>query len=148
MRMTTPALRDASLEDKYTKTQGPVLISGPQAIVRLMLLQRELDRRAGLNTAGYVSGYRGSPVGGIDLAMWEAQKQLDASQIVFAPGVNEDLAATAVWGTQQLRSMKENTVDGVFALWYGKGPGVDRAGDPLKHGNYAGTNAQGGVLAV
>jgi indolepyruvate ferredoxin oxidoreductase len=146
--MATPALRDATLEDKYTRTQGPVLISGPQAIVRLMLLQRELDRRAGLNTAGYVSGYRGSPVGGIDLAMWEAQKQLDASQIVFAPGVNEDLAATAVWGTQQLRSMKENTVDGVFALWYGKGPGVDRAGDPLKHGNYAGTHAQGGVLAV
>ena len=146
--MSTPALRDATLDDKYTKTQGPVLISGPQAIVRLMLLQREVDRRAGLNTAGYVSGYRGSPVGGIDLAMWEAKTQLDASQIVFAPGVNEDLAATAVWGTQQLRSMKENTVDGVFALWYGKGPGVDRAGDPLKHGNYAGTNAQGGVLAV
>ncbi len=146
--MTTPALRDATLEDKYTRTQGPVLISGPQAIVRLMLLQRELDRRAGLNTAGYVSGYRGSPVGGIDLAMWEAQKQLDANQIVFAPGVNEDLAATAVWGTQQLRSMQDPTVDGVFALWYGKGPGVDRAGDPLKHGNYAGTNAQGGVLAV
>ena len=146
--MNLPALRDATLDDKYTCTQGAVLISGPQAIVRLMLLQRELDRRSGLNTAGYVSGYRGSPVGGIDLAMWEAQKTLDANQVVFAPGVNEDLAATAVWGTQQLRSMKDATVDGVFALWYGKGPGVDRAGDPIKHGNYAGTDANGGVLAV
>ena len=146
--MNAPALREVSLDDKYTALSGPVLISGPQAIVRLVLLQRELDRRAGLNTAGYVSGYRGSPVGGIDLAMWEAQKRLEANQVVFAPGVNEDLAATAIWGTQQLRSIKDATVDGVFGLWYAKGPGVDRAGDPLKHGNYAGTHPNGGVLAL
>ena len=146
--MNAPTLREVSLDDKYTRTRGPVLISGPQAIVRLMLLQRELDRRAGLNTAGYVSGYRGSPVGGIDLAMWEAKAQLETSQVVFAPGINEELAATAIWGTQQLRSMKDPSVDGVFGLWYAKGPGVDRAGDPIKHGNYAGTHPHGGVLAL
>ncbi len=142
------ALRDVTLDDKYTLEKGRVLISGNQALVRLLLLRRELDRKAGLNTAGFVSGYRGSPLGGFDLALWAAKQRLDGAQVVFQPGVNEDLAATAVWGTQQLKQFQDVTVDGVFAMWYGKGPGVDRAGDPIKHGNYSGTHANGGVLAV
>ncbi len=142
------ALREVSLDDKFTLKQGRVLISGNQALVRLLLLRRELDRKLGLNTAGFVSGYRGSPLGGLDLALWAAKQRLDEAQVVFAPGVNEDLAATAVWGTQQLKQIQDPTVDGVFAMWYGKGPGVDRAGDPIKHGNYSGTHAHGGVLAV
>ena len=144
----TDKLREVSLNDKFTVSQGRVLISGNQALVRLLLLRSELDKRAGINSGGYVSGYRGSPLGGLDLALWSAQKRLDEAKIVFQPGVNEDLAATAVWGTQQLKQVKDPTVDGVFAMWYGKGPGVDRAGDPIKHGNYSGTHAKGGVLAV
>ena len=142
------ALRNVMLEDKYRLKDGTVLINGAQAIVRLCLMQRELDQRTGLDTAGYVSGYRGSPAGQIDLSMWSAEKLLQDANVKFAPGVNEDLAATAIWGTQQLANMKDPTVDGVFALWYGKGPGVDRSGDPLKHGNYSGTHPNGGVLAV
>ncbi len=141
-------LRDVSLDDRYRIGGDPVLLSGPQALVRLLLTQRELDRRAGLATAGYVSGYRGSPLGGLDLALWKASRELEAAGIVFAPGVNEDLAATTVWGTQQLKVVKDPKVDGVYAMWYGKGPGVDRSGDPIKHGNYAGTHPNGGVLAV
>jgi indolepyruvate ferredoxin oxidoreductase len=144
---STP-LRDVSLDDKYTRTQGAVLINGNQAIVRALLLQRQRDRAAGLNTAGFVSGYRGSPLGGLDQALWAAQGRLKDADVSFMPGINEDLAATAVWGTQQLAVMGDATVDGVFGLWYGKGPGVDRAGDPLKHGNYTGTHPNGGVLVV
>ncbi len=146
--MTTPTLRDVRLEDKYTDTRDTVLIDGNQALARALLLQHELDARAGLNTAGYVSGYRGSPVGGLDQTLWAAAKELKRSAVTFAPGVNEDLAATAIWGTQQLAVMGDANVDGVYAMWYGKGPGVDRSGDPFKHGNYSGTHPNGGVLVV
>ncbi len=142
------ALRDVSLDDKFADTTKPALLSGPQAIVRLLLTQKRRDAATGLNTAGFVSGYRGSPLGYVDQALWEAGKWLEESHIVFQPGINEDLAATAVWGTQQLTIAKDATVDGVFAIWYGKGPGVDRSGDPLKHGNYTGSHPNGGVLVL
>ncbi|MBL8344775.1 MAG: indolepyruvate ferredoxin oxidoreductase family protein [Rubrivivax sp.] len=142
------ALKDVRLEDKYDTRQPRALLNGNQALVRALLVQRERDRVAGLSTAGYVSGYRGSPLGGLDQALWAAHKPLAAADITFTPGVNEDLAATAVWGTQQLAVMGDAAVDGVFGLWYGKGPGVDRSGDPIKHGNYMGTHPNGGVLAV
>jgi indolepyruvate ferredoxin oxidoreductase len=141
-------LRDVALDDKFAATGKPALISGPQALVRMLLAQHRRDAAAGLNTAGFVSGYRGSPLGYVDRALWEAARWLKEEHIVFQPGINEDLAATAVWGTQQLALMKERTVDGVYALWYGKGPGVDRSGDPFKHGNYMGVHPNGGVLAV
>ncbi|PWC94977.1 indolepyruvate ferredoxin oxidoreductase family protein [Azospirillum sp. TSO5] len=136
------------LDDRYARAEGQVYLSGTQALVRLLLLQAESDRRAGLNTAGFVSGYRGSPLGGLDQALWQARSQLDAHAISFVPGVNEDLGATAVMGTQQVESSGEGTVDGVFGLWYGKGPGVDRSGDVLKHANAYGSSPRGGVLAV
>ncbi len=142
------ALRDITLHDKYTALSGAVLLNGNQALVRALLMQHELDRRAGHHTAGFVSGYRGSPLGGLDQTLWAAGAQLEKADVTFAPGINEDLAATAVWGTQQLAVMGQAKFDGVFGLWYGKGPGVDRAGDPLKHGNYAGTHPLGGVLVV
>ena len=119
------------LDDRYSRMEGQVYLSGTQALVRLLLLQAESDRRAGLNTAGFVSGYRGSPLGGLDQALWQASRHLDAHAISFVPGVNEDLGATAVMGTQQVESSGEGTVDGVFGMWYGKGPGVDRSGDVL-----------------
>ncbi len=142
------ALRDVSLQDRYTQESGVLFLSGTQALVRLLLTQRARDHKAGLNTAGFVSGYRGSPLGGFDMALWQARAELKAAGVVFQPGVNEDLAATSVWGTQQIDSLPGKTVDGVFAMWYGKGPGVDRSGDPFKHGNYAGTTEHGGVLVV
>jgi indolepyruvate ferredoxin oxidoreductase len=142
------ALKEVTLDDKYTLEQGRAYMSGTQALVRLPMLQRERDRRAGLNTAGFVSGYRGSPLGGLDQALWKAQKHLASHQVVFKPGLNEDLAATAVWGTQQLALTGKSKVDGVFSLWYGKGPGVDRTGDVFKHGNAAGTSKYGGVIAL
>ena len=141
-------MRVVTLADKYDSAGAPILINGAQAIVRLLLIQRQRDAAAGWNTAGFVSGYRGSPLGALDMALWAEKERLEASDITFMPGVNEDLAAAAVWGTQQLRSLKDATVDGVFALWYGKGPGVDRSGDPIKHGNYAGTDPKGGVLVL
>ncbi|MCK1572821.1 hypothetical protein [Bradyrhizobium sp. 174] len=137
-----------TLNDKWTVTRGPVLINGMQAIARMLLVQSELDRSRGLKTAGYVSGYRGSPVGNLDTALWAIRDRLTAAGIVFQPGVNEDLAATAVRGTQQLGFLPNPKVDGVFAAWYGKGPGVDRSTDALKHGNYAGTSPTGGVLCL
>ncbi len=142
------ALAAATLEDKYTLEKGRIYLSGTQALVRLPMLQHELDRRNGLDTAGYISGYRGSPLGGFDTALWKAKKHLAARNIVFQPGVNEELAATAVWGTQQTDLWKTGKHDGVFGLWYGKGPGVDRAGDSLKHANLAGSAHFGGVLAL
>jgi len=141
-------LRDVSLDDKFADTSKPTLISGPQALVRLLLTQHRRDTAAGLKTAGFVSGYRGSPLGGVDQTFWDAEKWLKSSQIVFQPGINEDLAATAVWGTQQIGLAKDATVDGVFAMWYGKGPGVDRSGDALKHGNLTGGHPNGGVLVL
>lgn len=142
------SIRQTSLEDKYTILNGQVLMNGIQALVRLPMMQQLRDRQAGLNTAGYVTGYRGSPLGNVDLAMQAAASHLQAHQVVFHAGLNEDLAATAVWGTQQLGLFEGAKVDGVYALWYGKGPGVDRSGDVLKHGNVAGSSAQGGVLLV
>jgi len=137
-----------SLDDKYTRTDGRVYVTGSQALVRLPMMQRARDVAAGLNTAGFISGYRGSPLGIYDLALWQAGKHLEANHIHFQPGVNEDLAATAVWGTQQVNLIGESRYDGVFAMWYGKGPGVDRSGDALKHGNYAGSAPNGGVLVL
>ena len=146
--MKTKALRDVSLDSKYTQTDGAVLINGNQALVRMLLLQKELDTRNGLNTAGFVSGYRGSPLGGFDAALWGAGDLLEKHAIHFQPGVNEDLAATAVTGTQQLDAVPDPRVDGVFSIWYGKGPGVDRSLDAMKHGNYSGAHKNGGVLVV
>jgi indolepyruvate ferredoxin oxidoreductase len=127
---------------------GPLFITGLQALVRLLLAQSYRDRRAGLNTAGFVSGYRGSPLGGFDRELWRAGKYLEAAGIRFQPGLNEDLAATSIWGAQQANLFAGARHDGVFGMWYGKGPGVDRSGDPFKHGNAAGTSRHGGVLAV
>lgn len=141
-------MRSVTLDDKYVVETGTVLMNGTQALVRLPMLQRNRDRRSGLNTGGFISGYRGSPLGTYDLELWRAKSHLAAHDIVFQPGVNEDLAATAVWGTQMLGSMPGSTKDGVFAIWYGKGPGVDRSGDPFKHGNTAGSSPLGGVLVV
>jgi len=139
---------EVTLDDKYTLASGRVFLTGTQAIVRLPMLQRERDLAAGLNTAGFISGYRGSPLGGIDQGMHGAKKHLEAHHIKFQPGVNEDLAATAIWGTQQLNLFKDANYDGVFSMWYGKGPGVDRCGDVFKHGNAAGTSKYGGVLVL
>jgi indolepyruvate ferredoxin oxidoreductase len=141
-------LRDVKLDDKYTLTQGSVYITGTQALVLLPLLQRRRDVALGYNTAGYISGYRGSPVGGYDQALWKAKKHLAEHHVTFQSGLNEDLAATAIWGTQQLNSFDGAKYDGVFGIWYGKGPGVDRSGDAFRHANQAGTSKLGGVLAV
>ena len=142
------ALQKVSLDDKYTLDTGRVFISGVQALVRLPLMQRDRDRDRGLNTAGFISGYRGSPLGGYDAALWQAARRLEAGDILFRPGLNEDLAMAAVWGTQQLDFVPGRKVDGVFAIWYGKGPGVDRTGDAFKHANFAGSHPNGGVLVV
>ncbi len=142
------APRSISLADKYDLGETRIFVSGPQAVVRLLLMQKELDCRAGLSTAGFISGYRGSPLGGLDLNFLRAKTVLDAAGIVFTPGLNEDLAATAVWGAQQAEMRGEGRYDGVFGLWYGKGPGVDRSGDVLRHVNLAGTSQFGGVLAL
>ncbi|MGA2552765.1 MAG: indolepyruvate ferredoxin oxidoreductase family protein, partial [Burkholderiaceae bacterium] len=148
----SPALREAlekvTLDDKYTLDHGRVYLNGTQALVRLLMLQRQRDVLAGLNTAGFVSGYRGSPLGSVDQTLWKARKYLDQHHIKFQPGVNEDLAATSVWGSQQVNMYPGAKYDGVFGMWYGKGPGVDRCGDVFKHGNAAGTSQHGGVLVL
>jgi len=141
-------LRNVSLDDKYAATTGSVYLTGTQALVRLPLMQRQRDVAAGLNTAGYISGYRGSPIGAYDQALWKARKQLDAHHVKFVPGLNEDLAATAIWGTQQLHCFPGARYDGVFSIWYGKGPGVDRTGDAFRHANQAGSAPHGGVIAI
>ena len=135
-----------SLEDKWELESGPVLMNGVQAIARVLLSQGALDRRRNLATAGYISGYRGSPLGGVDTTLWAIRGRLQKASIVFQPALNEDIAATAMRGTQQLNAVPDALFDGVFAAWYGKGPGVDRAGDALKHGNYAGAHPKGGVV--
>ncbi|MBB4265063.1 indolepyruvate ferredoxin oxidoreductase family protein [Roseospira visakhapatnamensis] len=137
-----------TLEDKYRLDRGVVFMTGIQALARLPLAQRQRDRAAGLNTGGFISGYRGSPLGAYDKELWKARAYLEAENVHFQPGVNEDLAATAIWGTQQVHLFPGATVDGVFGLWYGKGPGVDRSGDVFKHANMAGTAPHGGVLAI
>ncbi|MCB1365182.1 MAG: indolepyruvate ferredoxin oxidoreductase family protein [Rhodobacteraceae bacterium] len=141
--MSTPKI---SLDDRFDLEKSPVLLNGTQALVRLMLMQKARDRAAGHNTAGLVTGYRGSPLGAVDLQMARAARHLAASDITFQPGLNEDLAATALWGSQQAELRGEGRYDGVFGLWYGKGPGVDRSGDAIRHANNAGTSALGGVL--
>ncbi|HET7260243.1 MAG TPA: indolepyruvate ferredoxin oxidoreductase family protein [Casimicrobiaceae bacterium] len=145
---TPAALRAVSLDDKYELGTGRVFLTGVQALVRLLILQRQRDSEAGLNTGGFVSGYRGSPLGGLDQSLWKASKFLERARIKFQPGINEDLAATAIWGTQQVTMYPGAKVDGVFAMWYGKGPGVDRCGDVFKHANFAGTSKHGGVLVL
>ncbi len=143
------ALETVSLDDKYAQGSGRAFMTGVQALVRLPMLQRTRDAAAGLNTAGFISGYRGSPLGTYDQALWAAKKHLAAQHIVFQPGVNEELGATAVWGTQQLDLYPQTKkFDGVFGIWYGKGPGVDRSLDVFKHANMAGTARHGGVIAI
>jgi len=143
------ALESASLDDKYSLDHGRAFMSGVQALVRLPMLQRQRDLAAGLNTGGFISGYRGSPLGTYDQSLWAAKKHLEAHHIVFQPGVNEELGATAVWGTQQLDLYPQSKkYDGVFGIWYGKGPGVDRCSDVFKHANMAGTAKHGGVIAI
>ena len=141
-------LFETQLSDKYTMTEGPIWINGTQVITRLLLEQSRLDTRNGLNTAGFVSGYRGSPLGGVDQALMQEAKLLKDHRIKFEPGVNEDLAATSIWGTQQANIYPTANYDGVFGLWYGKAPGVDRSGDAFRHANRAGTSKYGGVVAL
>ena len=140
-------IRSVSLDDKWTIDKGRVVINGTQAIARVLLAQRDLDLHAGLSTAGFITGYLGSPLGNVDNTLWSISDRLTAAGILFRPGVNEDIAATAVHGTQQIDAVPGARYDGVFAVWYGKGPGVDRSCDALKHGNYAGAHPLGGVLA-
>ena len=135
-----------SLHDKFDLDKSPILLNGTQALVRLMMMQHARDRAAGLKTAGHVTGYRGSPLGAVDLQMMRAEKDLAAHDVTFQLGLNEDLAATALWGSQQAELRGEGRFDGVFGLWYGKGPGVDRSGDVMRHANMAGTSPHGGVL--
>ncbi|MEO4002053.1 indolepyruvate ferredoxin oxidoreductase family protein, partial [Mesorhizobium sp. CAU 1732] len=137
-----------SLDDKWEKQAGRIFLNGTQAIGRVLLTQKALDIRAGINTAGFVSGYRGSPLGNVDAMLWGIAKRLEEAHIKFVPGVNEDIAATAVRGTQQLDAVPDPQYDGVFAAWYGKGPGIDRSLDALKHGNFAGSHPNGGVLIL
>src|ERR1700716_638099 len=145
---TTGNLDDYAMMDRYVRQTGRVLLTGTQALVRILLDQRDRDIFDGINSAGFVSGYRGSPLGGVDLELWGGEKFLRDRPIEFLPAVNEDLAATAVLGSQQVETHPKREVDGVFGLWYGKGPGVDRSGDALKHGNAYGSSPHGGGLVV
>jgi indolepyruvate ferredoxin oxidoreductase len=138
--------QEISLNDRYDLEKEQVLLNGTQALVRLMLIQKARDVDADLNTAGYVTGYRGSPLGAVDAHMTRAKSVLEQSDVLFQSGLNEDLAATALWGSQQAELRGEGKFDGVFGLWYGKGPGVDRSGDVMRHANMAGSSAYGGVL--
>ena len=137
-----------SLDDKYALESGRVFMTGVQALVRLPLMQRQRDVAAGLNTGGYITGYRGSPLGALDQQLWQAKRFIEKNHIHFEPGVNEDLAATAIWGSQQLNLFPDGNYDGIFSMWYAKGPGVDRSGDVLRHGNLAGSSEHGGVLLL
>jgi indolepyruvate ferredoxin oxidoreductase len=148
MTLRNTPLRDVSLDDKFDLTQARVFVTGYQALVRMCLAQKERDRRAGLNTACYVTGYRGSPLGGLDYQFQRTAAVLAKNDVLFHPAINEDLAATALWGTQQAELRGEGRFDGVFGIWYGKGPGVDRSGDAFRHANFAGTSQHGGVLAL
>lgn len=141
-----PDSRLSLIEERYSRREGSALLTGVQSLVRLVLVQADLDRQAGLRTAGFVSGYRGSPLGTLDLAFGTADAITKAAGIVIRPGVNEEMAATAIAGTQQLAQTPGAKVDGVFALWYGKGPGLDRASDAIRHGNMQGASPKGGVV--
>ncbi|HAV58905.1 MAG TPA: indolepyruvate ferredoxin oxidoreductase family protein, partial [Planktomarina temperata] len=140
--------QDVSLADRYDLSKKQVLLNGTQALVRMMLMQSARDRAAGHRTAGYVTGYRGSPLGAVDFQMTRAAAELENAQVRFQEGLNEDLAATALWGSQQAELRGEGEFEGVFGLWYGKGPGVDRSGDVFRHANMAGTSPLGGVVAA
>jgi indolepyruvate ferredoxin oxidoreductase len=142
------ALAEVTLDDKWTLEKGRAYMSGTQALLRLLMLQRQRDQLNGLNTAGFLTGYRGSPLGSVDQTAWKAAKHLDRYHVRFQPGLNEDLAATTVWGTQQVGMFPGAKYDGVYGMWYGKGPGVDRCSDVFKHANAAGTSRHGGVIAV
>jgi indolepyruvate ferredoxin oxidoreductase len=142
------ALSNVTLDDRYTLERGAAYMSGTQALLRLLMLQRLRDQMAGLNTAGFLTGYRGSPLGGVDQMAWKASKYLKKHHVHFQPGLNEDLAATSVWGTQQVNMYQGAKYDGVYGMWYGKGPGVDRCGDVFKHANAAGTSKHGGVIVL
>ena len=141
-------LASVTLDDKYTLESGRIYLSGIQALVRLPMMQRNRDRAQGLTTGGFISGYRGSPLGGYDYALWQARRHLAEHGIHFQPGLNEDLAATSVWGSQQVALFPGAKVQGAFGIWYGKGPGVDRSMDVLKHANAAGSARHGGVLCI
>ena len=140
-------LRDVKLTDRYDLERSQVLLSGTQALLRATLMQRARDVKAGFDTAGYISGYRGSPLGSVDAVFSGAKKHTDPAQVKFHPGINEDLAATAIWGSQMSELKGEGKYDGVFGMWYGKGPGVDRSGDVFRHANIAGSSPKGGVIA-
>jgi indolepyruvate ferredoxin oxidoreductase len=142
------AMAEVTLDDRWTLDRGRAYMSGTQALLRLSMLQRQRDVASGLNTAGFITGYRGSPLGSVDQTAWRARKHLERHHVRFHSGLNEDMAATSVWGTQQLGMTPGAKYDGVFAMWYGKGPGVDRCGDVFKHANAAGTSPHGGVLAL
>ncbi|MGH6954346.1 MAG: indolepyruvate ferredoxin oxidoreductase family protein, partial [Alphaproteobacteria bacterium] len=142
------ALAAVTLDDKYEQESGRIYLTGAQALVRLPMMQRLRDQRAGLNTACFISGYRGSPMHSYDKELWRAKKFLARHHVNFQPGVNEDLAATSVWGSQQVSLYKGAKYDGVFAIWYGKGPGLDRSVDAIRHANLVGTARHGGVLAM
>src|SRR5579871_1630520 len=139
---------EATLDSRYDAPEGWLYMTGMQALVRLPIQQRLRDAAQGLNTGGYISGYRGSPLGRYDIELWRAEALLKKHNVVFRPGLNEDLAATAIWGAQQLNNFPAATVDGVFGIWYGKGPGVDRSGDALRHANFAGASPKGGAIAL
>ncbi len=132
-----------TLDDKFDLNDSHQLLTGAQAIVRLVMMQQVRDKQAGLNTGGYVSGYRGSPIAGLEGAMLRTRKLLSKYNIVFNPGLNEDIAATAIWGSQQAEIRGDGKYDGVFGIWYGKGPGVDRTGDVFRHANHAGSSKHG-----
>ena len=140
--------KEISLSDKYTAREGKIFLTGIQALVRLPLIQKEIDERNNLNTGGFISGYKGSPLGGYDLELQRAAKYLNEKSIVHQPGLNEELGATAVWGSQQGEFKGRGEKDGVFGIWYGKGPGMDRTMDVFKHANAAGSSKHGGVLAI
>ena len=148
MSLAEVTLAEVTLDDKYALEEGRIFVNGTQAVVRLALVQSRVDKAKGLATRGYVTGYRGSPLGGLDQALDGAKKRVAEAGIVFQPGVNEDLAATAILGTQQINVIEKANCDGVFAIWYGKGPGVDRSGDAFKHGNLSGSAPHGGVLLL
>ncbi len=148
MASAAPVLREVALDDKYTLDSGRVYLTGVQALVRLLMLQRQRDARAGLNTAGFVSGYRGSPLGGLDQALWKASKFLDRAQRQVPARRQRGPRGDGDLGHAAGQPVPGRQVDGVFAMWYGKGPGVDRCGDVFKHANYAGTSKHGGVLVL
>jgi indolepyruvate ferredoxin oxidoreductase len=148
MAQASVKLRDVSLDDKFSLEEGTAFMSGLQALSRIAIVQRRRDLARGLNTAGFISGYRGSPLGALDRELWRANSYYDELNIKFLPGVNEDLAATSVWGTQQVNLLPGSKVDGVFGIWYGKSPGVDRSGDVMRHASANGTAPHGGVLAI